>query len=106
MSLDKATQALMQQMAKEAADEAVKQTLITIGINHKNPIEVQKDMAALRELRTLTDDEEFRQDMLHLRKWRINMDRMESKGMMTAAGMVCLGCIAAILYAFKSKILW
>ena len=105
MSLDKETQALMQQMAKEAADEAVKQTLLTIGINHTHPIEIQKDMAALRELRILTDDEEFRQDMLHLRKWRINMERLESKGMIAIAGMVCFGCVAAILYTFKTKIL-
>lgn len=105
MILDKQTQALMEQIAKEAADKAVERTLITIGIDYSNPIETQKDMATLHELRVLTSDEEFRQDLLHLRKWRRNMERIESKGLMVAAGMVCFGCIAMILYAFKTKLI-
>jgi len=102
--MDNETQALMKQMAKATADEAVKQILLTIGIDQAHPIEAQKDMAALRELRLLIDDDEFRKDMLHLRRWRKTMDGVENKGIMAAIGMTCIGGIALMLYAFKIKL--
>jgi len=102
--MDNETQALMKQMAKATADETVKQILLTIGIDQGNPIEAQKDMAALRELRQLIDDDEFKKDMLHLRRWRKTMDGVENKGIMAAIGMTCVGGIALMLYAFKIKL--
>ena len=102
--MDQETKALMSQMAEAAADTAVRPTLVTIGIDPRNPIETKRDMAALRELRELTDDEEFRMDMVHLRRWRKTMDSVESKGTLAAVGLVCVGGLALILYAFRFKI--
>lgn len=102
--MDRETQALMKQMAEEAATEAVTKTLLTLGINSNDPLGAQRDMAALRELRELVDDEEFRKDLLHLRRWRKTMDNVESKGVIAAVGLVCFGGIALVLYAFRVKL--
>lgn len=102
--MDQETQALMKQMAEDAADVAVRKTLISLGTDPANPIEAQKDMAALRELRLLIDDPETQKDLLHLRRWRKTMDTVESKGFMAAVSLVCFGGIALVLYAFRVKL--
>ena len=102
--MDLETQALMTQIADEAANRAVGQTLLTLGIDHKDPIAVQKDMATLRELRDLIEDPEVQKDLLGLRKWRLAMDTMQSRGFLAALGLVCVGGAALILYAFRIKL--
>lgn len=101
---DPETRALMKEIATEAAEEAVHRTLMTMGIDSSDPIEAQKDMMALRELRELIDDPEFQKDMMHLRRWRLNMNSIESKGFLAACGMAITGFIAFILYAFQSRL--
>lgn len=103
MSVPHEIQALMRSMAQEAADEAVKRTLLTLGIDPDNPIQAQRDMATLRELRELVESEEFQKDLLHLRRWRKTMDGVERKGILAALGLMCVGGIAFILYAIKLK---
>jgi hypothetical protein len=104
MSYDPETRALMKEIATEAAEEAVLKTLMTMGIDASDPIEAQRDMLALRELRALIDDPEFQKDMLHLRRWRMNMNSIESKGFLAACGMAITGFIAFIIYAFQSRL--
>ena len=99
--MDAETQALMQQMAETAARTAVQQTLLTFGIDPTQPLEAQKDMAALRELRELVDDDEFQKDQIHLRRWRKTMESIESRGVLAAMGLLCLGGLTLILFAFK-----
>lgn len=102
--MDRETQALMTQIAEEAADRAVKQTLITLGIDWEDPIGAQKDMATLREVRVLVEDPETQKDLLHLRRWRKTMDNVESKGTLGAIGLICMGGMALVLYAFRIKL--
>lgn len=101
--MDKKTEALIEKVAKTAADNAVQQTLITIGIDPADPIEVQKDMASMRELRIALGDKEFQKDLAHLRNWRKTMENIESKGLMAGIALVCTGGLALIVYAFKMK---
>jgi hypothetical protein len=93
----------MKELAEDAAQQAVARTLLSLGIDPANPLEAQKDMAALRELRLVVDDQEFQADMIHLRRWRKTMDTVQSKGMLAAIGMVCVGGLALILYGLKIK---
>ena len=95
--------ALIEQIAQMTASRAVEKTLISIGVDHNNPIEAQRDMAALRDLRDLIEDEEFRKDLLHLRRWRRTMDNVESKGVFATLGLVAAGGIALILFAFRTR---
>lgn len=75
--------------------------LVSLGMDPEYPLEVQKDMAALRELRNLLDDQEFQRDMLHLRKWRKSMDSVQSKGLLAIVGMIVAGGIATLWIGFK-----
>lgn len=102
--MDQQTRALMEQMAENAAEAAVTHTLLSLGIDSTNPIEAQKDMAGLWELRGLIEDPEMQKDLLHLRRWRKTMDSVESKGFLTTIGLVCFGGITLVLYAFRIKI--
>lgn len=90
------TELLIRQVADEAARRAVETTLITLGIDHANPLETQQDMAALRELRELVHDEEFRQDLAYVRSWRLAMCTIQSKGILTIVGLIVAGLCAAV----------
>ena len=102
--MDHETRLLMTDIADQAAHKAVRETLLTLGIDASDPIEAQRDMATLRELRDLTNSDEFKKDLLHLRRWRRTMDNVEAKGLIAGLGMLIFGSFAMILYAFKIKI--
>jgi len=61
-------------IAEEAADKAVAKTLLTFGIDADNPIRAQSDFAVLREVGRLAMNAEFRKDLEHARKWRLEME--------------------------------
>lgn len=103
--MDDATKIIMHEIAEAAAKTAVKETLLSLGFNATNVLDAQQDMAALREIRAALNDKEFRQDLLHLRKWRVTMESAQGKGLVAAMGLMFFGGIAAIIYAFKVKLL-
>jgi hypothetical protein len=102
--LDEQTRIVMEQVAAAAARAAVKDALTALGIDPNNPLEAQRDMAALRELRDTVTDEEYQRDMLHLRRWRKAMDGVQDKGTLTAVGIVTSGAIAALWLGIKTLI--
>ena len=99
--MDPQTEAVIQKAATEAANKTASDILLKLGVDPKEPLEVQKDMAALRELRNLVSDPEFQRDMLHLRKWRKAVNSVESKGMMTVAGLFFTGLAALLVIGIK-----
>ena len=101
--MDAETKLAMREIAEEASEKAVRRTLTALGVDHDRPLETQKDLATLRELRELIDDPETQKDLLHLRRWRKAMDSVQSRGFVAAVGMVCVGGIALIVYAFRFK---
>lgn len=62
--------------------ETVRETFLMMGMKVDDPIEVQKDL-------------------LHLREWRITMEKVRSKSMMTAVGMAAAGVVAAFWIGIK-----
>lgn len=94
----------LQQIAEEAASKAVAETFTKLGLDTHDVFETQKDMAALREMRSLLSSSEFQQDLAHLRKWRKSVDDIKSKSLFAALSLVAFGGIAAIMYAFRVKI--
>ncbi len=78
-------EALMREIAREAACQAVERTLVAHGIDPENPFEFQKDM-------------------LHLREWRLRIERIQEKSLMTIV-VITVGVIAtAIGLGIKAKI--
>lgn len=98
---EQSTEALIRQVAEEAARRSVQSTLTTLGIDHNNPIEIQQDMASLRELRALLHDEETRKDLAYLRSWRIAMSKVQHRGIFTLVGVAVAGLCAALWAGVK-----
>ena len=80
-------------------------TLLTLGIDHNAPLDTQRDMAAIREMRTIFEGSDFQLDMLHLRRWRMTMEKIESRGFTAAVCLACIGGAAVVLYAFRLRLL-
>lgn len=76
--------ALLRQIASDAARQAVERTLTSYGIDPENPFEFQKDM-------------------LHLREWRLRAERIQEKGVMTITVIVITGIAGMIWLGFKTK---
>lgn len=102
--MDAETKALMQNISEEAAFKAVNRTLTALGVDHENPLETQRDFAAMHEVRELLSDDEFRKDMLHIRKWRMVMERVEGKGINAMILGFCVTCFVGAAYAFRIKL--
>jgi len=102
--LNSATRLAMQEVSEKAADKAVRDMLLRLGINPDDPIEAQKDFAAMREFRELMLDQEWQKDQLHLRRWRKAMDTIETKGILTGMGFMVIGVVGFVIYGVKAKI--
>lgn len=102
--MDESTRALMQTVAEGAAHKAVSSTLVSLGLDTAKPIEAQRNMLALRDIRELVTNTEFQKDLIYMRKFRKTMEGIESKGYVAAISMVCLGGLAIIAYSFRLKI--
>lgn len=63
--------------------EAVRETLIELGIDHSDPLEMQKDFQ-------------------HLREWRTTTEGMKSKGLIAVFGFLVTGILAAAWLGIKS----
>lgn len=100
MSTDN-TQAELQDIAEVAATKAVKQTLLTLGIDASDPIQAQQDFVVLREMRALMRDQEFQADMAHIRRWRKSMEAVQSKGLLTVVGILVTGVLGLIVMGIK-----
>lgn len=74
---------LIDEVAHKAASAAVKQTLVTMGIDADNPFEVQKDMQ-------------------HLREWRESISSVKRHGLMVAIGVITVGVHGLIWTAIKN----
>jgi len=94
---------LIEETAECASKKVLKDTLTALGIDASEPFQVQKDMAALRELRVLLEDPEIQKDLMHLRKWRVNMETVQSRGLTKAVGLLILGALVAIGYGIKMQ---
>lgn len=102
--MDQETKIIVKEVADEAAKGAVDEALTRLGVDHSDPIEVQKDMAFLREVRQLIEDPETQKDLMHLRKWRKTMDSVQNKGVMTIVGILCTGLVAALILGLKEML--
>lgn len=101
---DERIYAIIEKISREVSITAVRRTLVSLGIDPRDPIEAQKDMAALREVRLLLSDQEFQRDLAQIRAWRTSLDQVKLKGFLVAVGFVCMGGLALILYAIKEKL--
>lgn len=92
----------LQIIVREAVGSAVKQTLTTIGIDMTDPIKTQEQMAALRDIAKMLDDDEFKKDLAHVRRWRQSVDKVSDVTVRTAVGVLITGFFGLIVFAVKA----
>jgi hypothetical protein len=69
---------------KKIVAEAVAETLLQLGIDASDPVEMQKDMA-------------------HLRSWRESVATVKQQSLVTAVGIVVAGILGLLWLAFKGS---
>lgn len=94
----------LEMIAAAAAKKAVDETFIKLGIDTSDPIKAQRDFAILSEARKLLDDEDFRADLTHLRKWRLAMDKAQSQTLIVMITLIITGIVTAFWLGFKSQV--
>ena len=85
-----------------AVASAVKQTLISLGVDVNDPIRTQEQMAALRDIAKMLEDDEFKKDLAHVRKWRQSVDKVSDVTVRTAVGVLITGFFGMIVFAVKA----
>lgn len=70
---------------REVVREAVHETLITMGVDPKNPVEMQRDFQ-------------------HLREWRNTTGALKRHGLLVLLGIFVAGTVAAIWLGFQSML--
>ncbi len=73
---------LTERDVKAIVAEAVRETLIELGIAHDDPLEMQKDFQ-------------------HLREWRLASEMVRRKGLMTMISILAAGILAAFWVGLK-----
>ena len=90
---------------KDVAKQAVEETLMSIGVDTKNPLQAQASFAALRNLVGVFSDPDFQADLQHLRAWRVSVSQARSKGMLTIVGAVVTGGVFLLLLGLKGWVI-
>lgn len=78
----------IQHIATETAKAAVKETLLTMGVDVSDPKAIQ----------------EMQHDMAHVRRWRKSVETVQRQSLMTAVGILVSGVIGLIWLAFQIKL--
>lgn len=80
-----ARRAIQTAFAPDVIAEAVRQTLIQLGVDAENPLEMQRDFQ-------------------HLRQWRKAEAELKSKGLIALVGILVSGFAALLLLGLRSWI--
>lgn len=91
----------LEAMAHSAAKQAVHETLIMMGVDTSNPIAAQKVFGALNDLVQRFSDKETLADLTHLRNWRVGMENVKGKSIMTIVGIITIGAMGVFLAGLK-----
>lgn len=94
----------IKEIVRESVSLAVKDTLISLGLDTQDKINTQQQMMAMRNLSKLLADAEFQSDLVHLRKWRKSMEQASSIGMKTAVTILVTGFLSMMYLSITSFI--
>jgi len=94
-------QAEIEKIVEASTRKAVEDTLTRIGVDISNPLRAQADFLALRELSAMLSDKEFQEDLAYLRRWRLSINNVQSKGAAAMIGIIVTGFAAIVLLGFR-----
>jgi len=99
--MDDNTRSLVAAVAEEAAKKAVTDTLTSLGVDTRNPFELQKDMASLREMRLLLRDPEFQADLAQMRALRVSKNFIKTTTGKTVLTVLASGLLGIFWFGVK-----
>lgn len=102
MTEEEKMQKLAQAVADEAARKAVAQTLASLGVDVTDPFEVQKDMAAMRDMRLLLRDPEFQADLAQIRALRTSGNFIRTKAGAAMITVLVTGVLGLLFLGLQS----
>lgn len=88
-------------MIEAAAKRAVEETLTILGIDVRDPIKAQRNFHELQHMREIYMDKEFEADLLHLRRWRMAMSDIQTKGLLAAMSLGITGLATLLVLGIK-----
>lgn len=83
---DEEIAALVKETAERTAEEVLRRTFLSLGIDMTNPSAIVSAQA----------------DMQHLRAWRNSVETVKRQGLLTAVGIIIAGVIGLIWTAVKA----
>lgn len=95
-------QIVVKEVVSTAVGTAVSETLMMIGIDVRDPIRTQEQMASLRDIAKMLNDEEFKKDLAYIRRWRKSVEEVSSVGIKTAVGILITGFFGMIVFAVNA----
>lgn len=90
----------IKRVVDETVPIAVHSTLTTLGFDVSNPIETQKDIISLRELRVEKDDDETQKDKFFIRELRNNWSTFKKRVIQVGAGAIALAVFTSFATSF------
>lgn len=88
-------------MTNDEVKVAVHEVLGSLGFDTNDKFKMQQQMSSVRKFAELMQDEEFRADLVHLRKWRVATERMSWASMTTLVTIIVTGVVGAIWLGIK-----
>lgn len=82
---DEQLSALVKETAERTAEEVLRRTFLTLGIDMSNPSAIVSAQA----------------DMQHLRAWRNSVETVKRQGLLSAIGIIVAGIIGLVWTAVK-----
>lgn len=102
--MDEATRVLMKEIAREAATEAVRETLTAVGIDPNNPLEGQRNSVALVQMRRSWESDDFQADLAFTRRLRVATETAKGHSIRVVVGAVVLAVLGMLILGFKEKL--
>lgn len=91
----------IERAAEVAALKVFNQMMVQMGRDVSDPLQAQKDMQALRELRHLFGDTDFKADLVYLRNLRLTLAGIQQQGLIAAIGIIVAGVLASLWMGVK-----
>lgn len=89
---------------EQTVERAVKSTLLALGISTDDPLESQREFAAMRSAIKTFADPEFQKDMAAIRTWRNDQEKVKQAGI-GAVLVMCVSVFGFLLWwGFKTAL--
>ncbi|MGE0366936.1 MAG: hypothetical protein AB7Q00_14510 [Phycisphaerales bacterium] len=92
----------LEKVAAQSAKNAVHEAFLIMGIDTSNPVAVQEQFHTFKGFLRVFADEEFQQDLQHIRSMRRSVNVVKGRGLTAIVSAVVTGVLILFGLGFKS----